>query len=521
MQSAFSLLIVPAKIAMFVFCHRDFIGHSDRQPSTRFPQALLRLNVNLCRPSRSFARNEFNSGRIHLKQTVFVDFRARTRQTDRQRISIKSIATGPRRKDCTPMNVTMTESAQLNKNPAESNVAGRRVAFVGKLGSMNRKQAREEVRALGGTVVERIDPSVDVIVIGADQLPVGENGLFDDPIIEAAERGDLRIISETELWEELGHVDSEKDTSTFYTPAMLAHLLDLPISTIRRWIRRELIKPVRQFKNLAYFDFREVASARRIAGLIAEGNSPAAIESKLSKLAKLYPHLDRPLSQLSVIVSGRNVLLRQGQGLVAPDGGQMHFDFDNVAGEKNSIPAPAVLSIKSFSMPATEIEAHVDPHDTMAGLSTPDEFLALATELEDEDSLESAAEVYRTMGLAFGPVAAVSFRLAELLYLRGELEAARERYYVAIELDASFVEARASLGCVLVELGQHQLAISAFSGALDHHPEYPDVHFHMARVLDEAQDSQRAEQHWHEFLRLAPASPWANEARERLGVETE
>ena len=87
---------------------------------------------------------------------------------------------------------------------------------------------------------------------------------------------------------------------------------------------------------------------------------------------------------------------------------------------------------------------------------------------------------------------------------------------MAVELDESFVEARASLGCVLVELDQRDLALSAFRGALDHHAEYPDVHFHLARLLDEMKMGGEATMHWEKFLELAPKSPWADEARDRL-----
>ena len=76
------------------------------------------------------------------------------------------------------------------------------------------------------------------------------------------------------------------------------------------------------------------------------------------------------------------------------------------------------------------------------------------------------------------------FQLAELLYRIGDLHAARERYYMAIELDEDYVEARANLGCVLVELGQRDLAIAAFEGALSLHADYADVHYHLARTLD-------------------------------------
>ena len=241
--------------------------------------------------------------------------------------------------------------------------------------------------------------------------------------------------------------------------------------------------------------------------MIASGNSSHAIEAKLSRLASLYPNVSRPLSQLSVLVEGKNVLLRKGEGLVEP-GGQMHIDFESIDEPTQSAEEPNESVISIYDA--------VHSFRPLEGLSTREEFLELAIEMEDAHETQSAAEVYRAMGLAFGPDADVCFRLAELLYLSGQLEAARERYYMAVELDAEYVEARASLGCVLVELNQADLAISAFQGALDHHPEYPDVHFHLARILDEQSRASDAETHWKEFLRLAPESPWADEARERL-----
>ncbi len=152
-------------------------------------------------------------------------------------------------------------------------------------------------------------------------------------------------------------------------------------------------------------------------------------------------------------------------------------------------------------------------------LVTPSEFIAMAIEFEDADDPGAAIQVYRAMSLAFGTSADICFRIAELLYQQSDLSGAKERYFMAVELDESFVEARASLGCVLVELDQNELARSAFMGALDHHADYPDVHFHLARLLDEMELSSDAQSHWQTFLELAPKSPWAEEARIRLGVE--
>src|SRR5439155_11462438 len=74
------------------------------------------------------------------------------------------------------------------------------------------------------------------------------------------------------------------------------------------------------------FDFQEIATARRLPGLLAAGMSPQTIEKKLAELARYLPSVQRPLAQLSIIVEGKNLLLRQGDGLIAP-GGQLWFDF--------------------------------------------------------------------------------------------------------------------------------------------------------------------------------------------------
>lgn len=402
----------------------------------------------------------------------------------------------------------------------------RRIVLVGKLGSMNRKQARDAIRQLGGTVVDKIDDSIDILVVGADQLPFDEDGdWLDDWMIEASEQGNLEIISEAQLCQWLGWAEADWNMARLYTPAMLADLLKLPLSTIRRWHRRGLIRPVHQIKKLPYFDFQEVATARRIAQLIAAGASPQAIESKLSRLAELYPNLSRPLTQLSVIVEGKDILLRNDGGLIEPSG-QMRLDFDTSGHEdtkvaisfenhpqvKETIASDPVSRISIDSIGLSTGGGNLD----LSQFATPDEFIDLAVELEDHFEYDSAIEVYRSLALAFGPSADVCFRIAELLYQRNDLTGARERYYMAIELDENFVEARASLGCILMELNQTELARSAFNGALQHHPDYPDVHFHLARLLDDQDQMIEAEYHWRKFLELAPQSPWAAEAKQRL-----
>jgi tetratricopeptide (TPR) repeat protein len=147
------------------------------------------------------------------------------------------------------------------------------------------------------------------------------------------------------------------------------------------------------------------------------------------------------------------------------------------------------------------------------------QMLDLAAELEDAGRLPEAAEVYRAYLMRTGPDAAICFSLAELLYRSGDAAGARERYYMAIELDDEYVEARANLGCVLAELGEGELALAAFQGTLERYPDYPDVHYHMAQLLEDLGRAREAVSHWRQFAQLAPDSPWADEARQRLDQE--
>jgi tetratricopeptide (TPR) repeat protein len=145
-----------------------------------------------------------------------------------------------------------------------------------------------------------------------------------------------------------------------------------------------------------------------------------------------------------------------------------------------------------------------------------DQLLEAAFTAEDEGELQLAIDYCHAILARDGPRAEIDFQLGELLYRCGETVAARERYYAAIEDDPEFVEARVSLGCVLQETGQGELAVAAFRGALSLHDDYPEAHYHLARLLDELDRGDEAREHWSRFRQLAPESPWAEEAMQRI-----
>ena len=396
---------------------------------------------------------------------------------------------------------------QLARSPRMTlTLSGKRVCFVGKLGGMTKRDANQLIRQQGGLLAEWPSDNADVIVIGADEMPLDDGDLLDDEVRRAADAGHVEIISETQLWERLGLFDEDARVRRLYTPAMLAELLQVPVATVRRWHRRGLIIPAKEVHRLPYFDFQEVATAKKLANMLAAGISPSAIEKKLSALSQYVAGVARPLAQLSVIIEGRQILLRQQEGLIDPTG-QLRFDFESFerdAADKG--PSTSQHATVSFT------DAQRQPEQG----PSPEQMLIEATEHEDHGQLLIAAEMYRSALAAGGPQASVCFQLAELLYRLGEIAAARERYFMAIELDGEFVEARANLGCVLAEMGDLEMAVAAFQGALALHPDYADVHYQMARTLGELGRDNEADEHWREFLRLSPDSPWAEEARQCL-----
>jgi tetratricopeptide (TPR) repeat protein len=209
------------------------------------------------------------------------------------------------------------------------------------------------------------------------------------------------------------------------------------------------------------------------------------------ELKQRAPGVDRPLANLPTAVVGKRLLLWRQDQLIELSGQQWLAFSDESA-----------------------TEAEVSPIRPL-GINTQvsvEELLALAARCEEADELTEAADLLRAALAAGGPRAELCFQLAELLYRLGDSAAARERYYMACELDENVVEARATRGCLLAEHGQLDLAVAALEGALACHVDYADAHYHLARLLDDAGRSEDAAAHWRRYAELSPTSPCEDEA---------
>ena len=393
----------------------------------------------------------------------------------------------------------------VESDPPEDSLRGMRIALVGKFGGMPQREVRRLLRDRGAVVVDGVTPDADLVVIGADELPLDEEDLLDDRVRDAAAAGHLEVISETRLWERLGLVEDE-EAERLCTPAMLAELLDVPIAIVRRWHRRGLIVPVREVRRLPYFDFREISTARQLAQLLSAGMSPDLIERKLARLARFVPDVERPLAQLSVIVQGKQLLLRQEGGLVEP-GGQLRIDFDAIAAGDSQLsvaePAPASPPLLSAL-----------PSDASAR-----SLLDTAAELEEEGRLEEAAEWCRAAMAATGPTPDTCFQLAELLYRMGDASACAR---ALLHGDRARRRLCRSTPRIWVVCWRRQARMS-----------WPWLH--LKGRCDSTTNIRMFTTTWRghstncssrtrrscigaSLLRLAPDSPWSDQARRRLGL---
>lgn len=300
-----------------------------------------------------------------------------------------------------------------------------------------------------------------------------------------------------------------------YTVPVMAAVLGVPVAAVRHWRRGGLLESSRQAGALEWFDFQQLVVGRRLARLLAGGLSLREIDAKLASLAP-GGAAEAARAGGRIVTDGRRLSIRRENRLVGA-GGQLQFGFyaESLAGDDDPtiMPLAQAALARSAPTPGSTVDIALEDVDESTSIA---ELLDLAADLEAAGEFAEAAEALRAVLQAGRPTAQVVFMLAELLYRAGDLTAARERYYAAVELDADHLEARASLGCVLAELEEHELAIAALEGVLRQRPDYADAHWHLATVLEHVGRAGDAARHLRTFLALAPASPWAKLARQRL-----
>ena len=368
------------------------------------------------------------------------------------------------------------------------------VAFTGRLASMTRAEVTELIVAQGGRCVRTPTRQTDLLVVGEEGWPLGENGQLSRQLQKArrlqAEGAALEVIPESVLLERLGLEDQQAEIHRRYTASQLARILRVPLDRIRLWMRSGLITPLETRHRLGYFDFSQVASAKTLSELTRAGVKANRIRTSLHQLRAWMPDLEQPLGQLALLERNGRLLVRLEDGQLAEPTGQLQFEFMNLNEPRAVRFEPRPLSA--------------------------DEWFNVAVQHEEAGRLADASDAYRQALLLTGPDPVLCFNLGNVLYAQGETQRSAERFRQAVEIDVQYTEAWNNLGSVLSELGETAAAIEAFQKALALDPSYADAHYRLADTLDHEGRVEEATPHWRAYLTFDARSPWADHVRKRL-----
>ena len=411
---------------------------------------------------------------------------------------------------------------------------------------MTHRAAGEMTEQHGGRYVQSVSRVVSILVVGEEGWPLEDDGQASQKLLQAssliADGAELRILAESD-WLHLVELNEQRDEiQRAYTPAMLSRLLSVPVNLIRRWARIGLIRPVRRVCRLPYFEYREVASAQRLAHLLDEGVSPDTLESSLTQLSQTLAGTDRSLAQLNLLVLDDKVVVRDQHGVMNPRTGQRLLDFDiqphlgvydEAAADHSAVPETVTEEAAVATISFAEAILQLDDRDMKEW--TAEEWFQEGCRLAEESPGESSVNAFRnSLSLLVAersslrssdlPMAAdgipdaadVNFHLADVLCRVGHTEAAIERYHCAIEFAPDFIEAWTQLGCLLFESGENKAAEDAFQTAIAIHGANPDALLHYAQLLDSVGRVEEALEYWREYLLHDSRGPWADHARERL-----
>ncbi len=273
-------------------------------------------------------------------------------------------------------------------------------------------------------------------------------------------------------------------TERRFSPAEIAELCGLPAAVVRRWIAQGLLVPRRG--SVEEFPFRALGLARALADLWRARWTAPRIFRAWQIARTVVADADAALTGLVASIGQKRVTVRTPDGRLVEPGGQLLFDFGEVARRARILP----------------------------NLRSPDDWFQVGVDAEAAGRLEDAVRAYER-ALASGNAEA-HFNLGNCHYaLRRRPEAAAQ-FLAATAMQPGYAEAWNNLGIVRGELGDRDGSIEALRAALALVPHYADAHYNLAEALAVIGDIDGAKRHWRAYLSFDPNSRWADRVRRRL-----
>ncbi len=307
------------------------------------------------------------------------------------------------------------------------------------------------------------------------------------------------------------------NTAVFYTTTMLAEQLSISISTIRLLVRRGLLTPVNETEKFWRFNTQNLIETRQLVDFMKAGFNTTEILDSVTRFQEKFPDLTPVLDYIALSSDKKALVFCNGEQGIDPRGQQMIvFNSDNtveISGEPSNTLSAAIhkdafLDIYKRFIPGGHSPINFSQDDLEYIRKIIDKQILLLCEsawkLEGEGRIKEALELYRSALVCGGADPAICFQLAELLARCGDLTAARERFYMTLELDRNNAEAQAALGHVLVRLKENEKAIDVFESLLINNPDFIDIHYDLGELLFQTGRKKEAAEHLHLYLQQAP-----------------
>jgi hypothetical protein len=266
----------------------------------------------------------------------------------------------------------------------------------------------------------------------------------------------IPVVSERRFLEWIGKAIPDSLHRT-YSADQITTLSKLSSSTVEELVRFGLLNP-----RGGLFGFRDLASARQVSKLFAQGIALSEIIRSVKEVRHWLPESD--LSNLRLYPAAHHTL-----EIVQPEGRT----------DKRG----------QFVLPVSAPEQNAD---------------ALFEQAQAAEENGDLAE------------AECLFNLGNMLRASGRKVEAEVALRAATRADPMFAEAWYNLSDLLDEQGRSEAAIDCLRRALHAAPDYADAMFNLALLLQRGGRHKEAAEYWRQYLANDAQSEWAARARRSL-----
>jgi tetratricopeptide (TPR) repeat protein len=352
----------------------------------------------------------------------------------------------------------------------DSSALSRSVAFTGRLACMTRAEAFGVVRKHGGTPSPGVTKQTNVVVVGELGWPLLDDGRPSNKLTKASAYG-IPVVSERRFLEWIGKAVPD-NTNRTYSADQIATLSNLSIDRIDELALLGLLD-----ERSGRFGFRDLASARQIAGLLAAGVPLSEIIRSVTEVRKWLP--DFGLAHVRF-----------------HPGSQKSLEVEQFGGRTDKR--------GQFVLPVSHPEFKTD------------ELFDQAVRAEETGNFAQAERLYRIVMNSDPADAAAPFNLGNMLRSRGGNVEAEDAFRAATRADPTFAQAWYNLADLLDEQGRTEAAIECLRKALQGAPGYVDACFNLALLLQRTDRVTEAANYWRRYLAADAQSEWAARARRSL-----